>query len=175
MVSLVVLLVGLALAAFNLLLMTTEVGTHVGLQQSWQTLMTNYASRTSGDKQSAAFAPETSESAVRLLYSVTGGEAVLPGLQEKIADPIVDYHLLAEQKLDAVLIERKLPLSKFVRVRLFFADRTESEFLWPYAGADEDWWVPPCSPDPADDETPVCPASFLERYPEIESLMKAGR
>lgn len=172
MVSLAVLLSGLGLSAYNLLLMTSEVGTLTGLQQSWQILMHNYGSRRGPATEPVPAVSAATEPSVRLLYSVTGGESVVPGLQEKIADPIVDYHRLAGTALDAVLIERKLPLSKFVRVRLFFTDKSESEFLWPYGGADDDWWVPTCTlAEPTADE-PLCPPAFLEAYPRIKALMK---
>lgn len=169
--SLVILLVGLALAASNLWLMTGQVGSLNGLEQSWSGLLNNYSMRRNAPAPEAtATAPQ--EQSVKLLYSVTEGEVVLPGLQARLADPIVDYYKMTGVSLNAVLIERKKPLSLFVRVRLFFADNHDEEFLWPFNGSDQDFWVPPCVQMATKADQVQCPAEFLTKYPHIKALME---
>ena len=168
--SLGVLLLGLVLAASNLWLMTGQTGSLNGLRESWQSLLGNYGAHRAA-KPAPQPAPEPEKPSVKLLYSVANGEDVLPGLQEKLADPIVDYYKMSGAELSAVLIERKQPLSKVVRVRLFFVDGSESEFLWPFTDKASDWWVPPCTLGEPEPDLPACPADFLAKYPQIRQLM----
>lgn len=66
-------------------------------------------------------------------------------LQHNLLVPLLSYYEAEPQPspLSAVLVERKLAASKEVNVRLFFADGSETSYLWPSTHSNKDGlWIP---------------------------------
>ena len=84
----------------------------------------------------------------------------LESMQLNLVNPLMAFYAdePAAHALTAMLIERKIPSSTNVNVRLFFADGTETSYLWPNTHAKNGIWTPPCARDSASvtPELPLC-------------------
>ncbi len=79
-------------------------------------------------------------------------------MQLNLVNPLTTFYAdePAAHALTATLIERKVASSKDVNVRLFFADGTETSYLWPNTHAKNGVWTPPCARNAAS-VTPALP------------------
>ncbi|OGL74064.1 hypothetical protein A3C96_03440 [Candidatus Uhrbacteria bacterium RIFCSPHIGHO2_02_FULL_60_10] len=170
-----VLAIGLLLAGANFFYMAVQAGALRGLEESYNQLLRNYGTKIGKPlviEVPAEPAPIPEEKPI-VLMSVTGTSEVKEMLEGRVASPVVDFYQEYGRPLSVVLIERQKPLSTLARVRLFFKDGGEKEFMWPVGGKSGGWWVPNCVlPDEAKIDDVVCPETFLAQYPEIEKLMK---
>jgi len=168
------LLIGLALSAYNLALMTSAKGNLDGMTRSFSQVQDNYAMRRSPMPvvKPVQEAPKCEEPKPPVVFSVVkfreGEEALL---RANLAEPLAAFY--AESRwpvaVSAVLIERKNASSKDVSVRIFFADGVEGTFLWPSTNAENGMWTPPCTIDQAKAtvDAPLCPPTFAARYPDL--------
>lgn len=170
---LAVLLLGLALSAINLALMTTNVGTLEGLRGSFADLQSNYASRR---VPPPAPVPQPAPPQAPVIFSVVrfqddGEEA---RLRMDLAAPIVEYYGETQwpAPLTALLIERRNASSRDVNVRIFFGDGSETAFFWPSTNSVDGKWVPPCSPAGDTPDEPICPPTFSARHPDLVELAR---
>lgn len=170
------LLIGLALSAYNLSLMTTTKGSLNGMTGAFSQFQQNYAMRRTPAPavKPVQEAPKCEEPQPPVVFSIVkfreGEEAML---RTNLAEPLSAYYAEARWPvaLSAALVERKNASSRDVNVRLFFADGTESSFLWPATNSKDGWWTPPCTSDAATAgaNLPLCPPSFSARYPSLVS------
>lgn len=143
----IALIVGLALSAYNLSLMTSAWGRAEGLDDALTQSQRNYVARRPAP---APAAPVCEAPKPSVLFSVVryrdGEEAAL---RANLADPLLAYYGSGSRTpLQAVLIERKNAASRDVNVRLFFADGTETTYLWPSTHAKDGVWTPPDAMNP---------------------------
>lgn len=160
---LTLLFLGLALAAYNLALMTTTAGDLSGLTQSWETLQMNYATPRNAyvPVEKPVVATEPTPVILASVVKYREGEEAL--LQQDLIAPIISYdEVTAGPRLKAMLIERKNASSKDVSVRLFYVDGTESSYLWPSSNSSNGRWTPPCAPTAGTvtEDLPLCPERF---------------
>jgi hypothetical protein len=124
--------------------MTSTTGRADGMGAAFADSQRNYADRRVQPAPPAPPAPTCAEPAPPVLYSVVkyreGEEATL---RANLAEPLLAYYAGKQPSLSAVLIERKNASSKDVNVRLFFADGTETSYLWPSTHSQDGMWTPP--------------------------------
>lgn len=147
--------------------MTGKAGALDGVRQSWDVLMANYGMR-GAPPPAPVVAPTPEPLRPAVLYSVVDGADLRPMFESRLAAPFIDYHDAVGKPLGGMLIERKLASSRVVRVRAFFEDGTEQEFLWRFSAAGDLWWIPECGAAKAQ----VCPLEFLAKYPAIAEAMR---
>lgn len=124
--SLLILLIGLTLAVYNLSVAVNQSGAYGGLMMSWDDLLQNYASRRPAARMTTS-APVIPRPTV--MFSVTDDTDKLE-LNDKLVEPMIEHYAVSGASLGGILIEKKNRNSSVVRVRLFFMDH-EEEFLWP--------------------------------------------
>jgi hypothetical protein len=151
-----VLVVGLLLAFMFLAFMTATVNSIVRLSQAVgdmridiaglrQMIATENASLAAGQK---AAAEVPAKPLPPVLFSVVRfGAGEQATLDSDLVGPLLSYYAAATEgsPLSAVLIERKNVASHDVNVRLFFADGTETDYLWPSTHSSAGIWTPPPS------------------------------
>lgn len=140
-ILLALLLLCLGLSCVTLALMITNVGTLDGLRGAFAELQVNYATR----REAPPIAKEPVAPAPPVLFSVVrfreGEEA---RIRMDLIEPLLAHYARTPfpSALAAMLIERRNPGSRDVRVRLFFGDGTETSYLWPSTHAEDGKWVP---------------------------------
>lgn len=139
----IALLIGLVLSAYNLSLMTSASGRATGLDAALTQSQRNYAERRVTPLPPAPPAPACPMQRPPTLFSVVkyreGEEA---SLRMNLVAPLMQYYE-GRSGLLALLIERKNASSKDVNVRLFFADGTETSYLWPSTHSTDGVWTQP--------------------------------
>ncbi len=169
LLSLLAILAILALGIANLFYVTWQSGQLEAMADSYSLLRANYSSRHTPPPPSAP-APVAEEKTAFVFSLADANDRAL--IQAMVSEPATDYYKAVGRPLSAVLIERQKPLSKFIRVRLFFKDGGEADNLWPFTSSRDDWWLPACVPNLSASSTKTqCPADYLAKYPDIARLL----
>lgn len=178
--TLFVLVAGLCLAAVNLVAIIQAAGKVSALEESRNQLLANYRRAVEQQSELAAFKrqldavkPEAREPIV--LWSVAAfADGEKDDIESNLVKPLLGWYKLQPVSPEGVLIERRHPTSTNVSVRLFLADGSEVDFLWPDSGtADESLWLPPCGPNtPKEKVVPVsCPTGYLSEFPDVTDAL----